>query len=92
MPGVAPQLAARIYEAWEKGDHRTGFAAQHSANTFSALLRGLHAFAPAAAKAVLSRLGIMEKWVAPPKTPLSDGESERAFVVVKAFLPEFESD
>ena len=89
MPNVAPQLAARIYEAWLSGDYKTAFAAQHRANEFAAAFRPLHDFLHAAGKAVLSRLGLMEKWVAPPKTPLSDAEAEHAFETVKEFLPEF---
>ncbi len=91
VPGVAPQLAARIYEAWHERDYQAGFAAQHRANAFSTTLRGLHGFAPAAGKAVLSRLGLMEKWVTPPKTPMSDEEADGAFETVKPFLPEFGS-
>jgi len=91
MPGVAPQWAARIYDAWQDGDYTAGFAAQHKANAFSSALRGLHGFGQTAGKAVLSRLGLMEKWVAPPKTSMSDEEADRAFEAVKSFLPEFES-
>ncbi len=90
VPGVAPQLAARVHEAWRVRDHQAGFAAQHRANAFAAALRALHGFVPAAGKAVLSRLGLMEKWVAPPKTPMSDEEADRAFETTKAFLPEFD--
>jgi 4-hydroxy-tetrahydrodipicolinate synthase len=91
LPNVTPQLTARIHAAWQAGDHQAGFKAQHRANAFAAAFRPLHPFLPAAGKAVLSRLGLMEKWVAPPKTPLSDEEADRAFAAVKEFLPEFES-
>ena len=91
VPGVAPQWAAHIYEAWQQRDYQAGFAAQHRTNAFSSTLRGLHGFGPAAGKAVLSRLGLMEKWVTPPKTPMSDEEADRAFATVKPFLPEFGS-
>ncbi|MFT5367910.1 MAG: dihydrodipicolinate synthase/N-acetylneuraminate lyase [Candidatus Latescibacterota bacterium] len=92
LPNLTPQLTARIHEAWQAGDYKAGFAAQHRANAFAAAFRPLHGFLPAAGKAVLSRLGLMEKWVAPPKTPLSDEETDRAFEAVKAFLPEFDSN
>jgi len=92
VPNVAPQLAARVHAAWEAGNYQAGFAAQHRANAFGAALRGLHGFAPAAGKAVLSRLDLMEKWVAPPKTTMTDEEADRAFETVKAFLPEFDSE
>jgi len=92
VPNVAPHLAARVHAAWESGDYQAGFAAQHRANAFGAALRGLHGFAPAAGKAVLSRLGLMEKWVAPPKTTMTDEEADHAFETVKAFLPEFDSE
>jgi len=32
----------------------------------------------------------MEKWVAPPKTALTDAETAHAFETVREFLPEFE--
>ena len=44
----------------------------------------------ATGKGVLSRLGLMEKWVAPPKTTLTDAEADLAFETVKEFLPEFD--
>ena len=50
----------------------------------------LHEFLPAAGKGVLSRLGLMEKWVAPPKTTMTDAEAASAFEAVREFLPEFE--
>ena len=92
MPGIAPQFAARVYDAWCAEDYPAAFAAQHKANEFAGALRGLSPFAQAAGKAVLSRLGLMEKWVAPPKTPMSDEEANRAFESVKSYLPEFESE
>ena len=90
MPNVAPQLAAQVYEAWRAGDYQVAFAAQHRANAFAAVFRPLHEFLHAAGKAVLSRLGLMEKWVAPPKTTMSEDEADRAFAVVKEYLPEFD--
>ena len=91
LPNVAPQLAARIYTAWRAGDYEAGFSAQHRANAFAAAFRPLHEFRHGAAKGVLSRLDLMEKWVAPPKTSLSDEEADLAFETVKEFLPEFDS-
>lgn len=90
VPGIAPQLAARIYDAWLDRDYDAGFVAQHRQNEFSSALRGLFPFGQAAGKAVLNRLGLIERWVAPPKTPLSEEEANRAFENVKSFLPEFE--
>lgn len=86
MPCVGPRMAAEVYEAFVAGDLQAAFAAQHEANAFAAALRGLHAFAPATGKAVLSRLGVMGKWMAPPKTTLSDAEADRAFETVKHWL------
>ncbi len=88
MPGVAPHWTSRIYDAWRAGDLKAAFAAQRSANAFTATFRGLHSFPIATGKAVLSRLGVMEKWVAPPKHSLSDAEADRAFETLKSFLPE----
>jgi dihydrodipicolinate synthase/N-acetylneuraminate lyase len=91
LPNVAPQLAAQIHHAWQAGDYKAAFAAQHRANAFAALFRPLNGFLHATGKAVLSRLGLMEKWVAPPKTPLTDAEADHAFETLKEFLPEFEN-
>jgi len=90
LPNVAPQLAARVHRAWQAGDYEAAFAAQHRANAFATVFRSLHEFLPAAGKAVLSRLGLMERWVAPPKTPLAEDEADRAYEAVKSYLPEFE--
>ena len=91
LPNVAPQLTARVHQAWQAGDYEAAFAAQHRANAFAVVFRSLHEFLPAVGKGVLSRLGLMEKWVAPPKTPLSEDEADHAFEAVKSFLPEFEN-
>jgi len=48
----------------------------------------VHPFAISTGKAVLSRVGVMEKWAAPPKTSLPDEEADQAFEAVKLFLPE----
>ncbi len=88
MPCVGPQMAAGIYQAFVDGDHKAAFAAQREANAFAAALRGLHAFAPATGKAVLSRLDVMSRWVAPPKTTLSDEETGLAYEAVRPWLSE----
>lgn len=90
LPNLTPQLTARIHTAWQAGDYQAALTAQHRANAFAAAFRPLHSFLPAAAKAILSKLDLMEKWVAPPKTPLSETEADQAFEAVKAFLPEFD--
>ncbi len=90
MPNVTPQLTVRIHAAWQAGDYEAGMAAQHRANTFATAFRPLHEFLPAAAKAVLSRIDLLEKWVAPPKTALSEEAADHAFETVREFLPEFE--
>ena len=90
LANLAPQLATRIHDAWLAGDYATAFAAQRRVNTFLSILLPLHEYLPAAGKAVLSQLGIMEKWVAAPKTPMTETEAARAFEKVKEFLPEFE--
>ena len=91
LPNITPHLAARIHDAWRAGDYQAAFAAQRRANAFATAFRPLHPFLHGAGKAVLSRLGLMEKWVAPPKTPLTDAEVDRTFETVKEFLPEFDS-
>jgi dihydrodipicolinate synthase/N-acetylneuraminate lyase len=92
VPGVGPHLAARIYEAWDAGDHKAAFEAQHQANDLANMIRGFHSFAPATGKAILSRLGLMGKWVAPPKVSLTEEETDRAYATVRTHLPESESE
>jgi len=89
LPNLTPQLTSRIFEAWSAGDHASAFEAQHAANAFAATFRALHPFLPAAAKAVASRIDLVQKWVAPPKTALPESEADEAFEAVKAYLPEF---
>jgi 4-hydroxy-tetrahydrodipicolinate synthase len=91
LGNLAPQLAVRIHEAWSAGDYQAGFAAQHRANALLDLFLPLHEYAPSTGKAVLSKLGLMERWVAPPKTPMTDSQADQAFEAVREFLPEFES-
>lgn len=91
LPNIAPQLAVQTYDAWRAGDHAAGFAAQRRMNAFAAIFKPLYPFFHATGKAVLSRIGLMQKWVAPPKTPLTDAEADGAFAAVKEFLPEFDA-
>lgn len=90
LGNIAPQLAVRIHESWLARDYQAGFAAQRRANALFAAFSTLHEFLPSAGKAVLSKLGIMEKWVAPPKTAMTDAEADLAFETVREFLPEYE--
>lgn len=90
LGNIAPQLAVRIHDAWLAGDFQRGFSAQRRANALLAAFSPLHEFLPSAGKAVLSQLGLMEKWVAPPKTAMTEAEAVRAFETVREFLPEFE--
>jgi len=90
LGNIAPQLAVRIYDAWLAGDYQAGFAAQRRANALFAVFFPLHEFLIATGKAVLSELGVMQKWVAPPKTAMTDAEAVHALETVQEFLPEFE--
>jgi 4-hydroxy-tetrahydrodipicolinate synthase len=90
LGNIAPQFGVRIYEAWLAKDCDAGFAAQRRANALADAFVSLHEFRHAAAKAVLSQLGIMEKWVAPPKSAMTDEQAIQAFARVSEFLPEFE--
>ena len=90
LANVAPQMASRIYDAWKAGDLEAGFAAQRRANEFAAKFLPLHEFTHSVGKGVLSKLGVMEKWVAPPKTPMADIDIDDAFETIKGYLPDFE--
>ena len=90
LANVAPQLVVRIYDAWLAGDYTAAFAAQRRANEFASVFMPLHEFLHAAGKAVLSKLDVMERWVAPPKTSMTEAEADHCFEVVKEYLPDFE--
>ena len=90
LGNIAPQLGVRIYDAWQARDYRAGFAAQRRINALASVFLPLHEFLHSAGKAVLSKIGLMEKWVAPPKTPMTDAQADHAFETVKEFLPEYE--
>lgn len=90
LANIAPQLVVRIHEAWLKGDHAAAFVAQQRANEFAAIFMPMHEFLHAPGKAILSKLDVMERWVAPPKTSMSEAEATQCFEAVKEFLPEFE--
>ncbi|MBS14899.1 MAG: hypothetical protein CME19_25340 [Gemmatimonadetes bacterium] len=88
MPNVCPQLTPAIHDAWEAGDYKEAFAAQHRSNTFTDIFRPLHPFLISAAKAILSKIGLMEPWAAPPKPTLSAEETAEAYEAVKSFIPD----
>ena len=88
-PNVAPQLVTAIYNAWCEGDLEAAAAAQNRQNAFLRELSGGSPFMQATAKGVLSRLGVMEPWVAPPKTSLDDAAIDEAFEAVRDYLPEY---
>lgn len=90
LSNIAPQLPVRIHDAWLAGDFQAAFEAQRRANALFRAFSALHEFMPSAGKAVLNKLGVMEKWVAPPKTPMTDAEADLALETVREFLPEFE--
>ena len=87
---MAPQLVTAIYNAWCDGDLEAAAAAQNRQHAFLRALSGASPFMQATAKGVLSRLGIMEPWVAAPKTSLDDAAIDAAFETVKEYLPEYE--
>ena len=88
-PNLAPQLNLDIYEAWRVGDLEAAAAAQNRTNEFLELFQALPGFPHANAKGLLSRVGVMERWVAPPKTSQNDAQLDAAFELLKSYLPEF---
>ena len=86
-PNVAPQLVLAIFNAWQDGDLAAATAAQNRQNEF------LHAMASASpdflavAKGVLNRLGIMDPYMALPKTTLDAQAIDQTFEAIKPFLP-----
>lgn len=90
LANIAPQLAVRTYDAWLAKDYEAAFAAQRRVNAFIDAIVPLHEFRLATGKAVLSELGLIGKWLAPPKTPMTDEQAAHAFETVREFLPEFE--
>ena len=84
---MAPQLVLAIFNAWQDGDLAAATAAQNRQNEF------LHAMASASpdflavAKGVLNRLGIMDPYMALPKTTLDAQAIDQTFEAIKPFLP-----
>ncbi|MCY3784429.1 MAG: dihydrodipicolinate synthase family protein [Chloroflexi bacterium] len=88
-PNIAPQLNLDIYEAWRIGDLEAAAAAQNRTNEFLEVFQSRPGFAHAVAKGLLSRVGVMERWVALPKTSGDDAQIDAAFELLKPYLPEF---
>lgn len=88
-PNMAPQLNLEIYEAWRVGDLETAAAAQNRTNEFLEIFQSRPGFGHAVAKGLLSRVGVMERWVAPPKTSCDDAQIDAAFELLETYLPEF---
>jgi len=89
-PNMAPRLNLDIYEAWRRGDLEEAAAAQNRNNDFLAKFQAWPGFSHAIAKALLSRVGVMERWVAPPKISLPELQVEAVFADLREHLPEFE--
>ena len=89
LGAIAPQLAVGVYDAWVAQDYQAGVSIQQRLNALASVFLPLNEFGPAAGKAVMNKLGVMGKWVAAPKTPMTDAEAVAAFEAVKEFLPEF---
>ena len=88
-PNMAPQLNLDIYEAWRTGDLEAAAAAQNRNNEFLEVFLARPGFGHATAKGLLSRVGVMERWVAPPKASHDDAQIDAAFALLKSYLPEF---
>ena len=88
-PNMAPQLNVDIYEAWRAGDLEAAAAAQNHNNDFLELFLAQPGFGHATAKGLLCRVGVMERWVAPPKTSHDDTQIDAAFALLKSYLPEY---
>ena len=88
-PNMAPQLNLDIYEAWRVGDLEAAATAQNRTNEFLEIFQSRPGFGHAVAKGLLSRVGVMEHWVAPPKTSCDDAQIDAAFELLKSYLPEF---
>ena len=88
-PNLAPQLDVTVYDAWRAGNRAAAVEAQKRCNDFFRVMTSLSGGEHAISKAVLSQLGVIQKWLAPPKAALSDNEAVRALEAFKPFLPEF---
>ncbi len=88
-PNMAPALNLDIYDAWRRDDLDAAAAAQNRNNEFLVKFLARPGFSHAVAKGLLTRVGVMERWVAPPKTSLDDAQVDAAFAELKEYLPEF---
>ena len=87
-PNVAPQLVLDIYNAWRDGNLATAATAQNVQNEFLQAMASVSSDFLAVAKGVLSRVGVMDRWMAPPRTSLDDTSIDRTFEAVRIYLPE----
>ncbi len=90
-PNLAPRLNMDIYDAWRAGDRDAAVEAQRCCNAFLPVFASQLEFAHATAKGVLSLLGVIQKWVAPPKTSASEAEIDAAMEALREFLPEHQT-
>ena len=88
-PNMAPALNLDIYASWQRGDLRAAAAAQNRNNEFLTKFLARPGFSHAVAKGLLSRVGVMEPWVAPPKESLDNDQIDQVFAELKEYLPEF---
>ena len=83
QPSVVPEIDARLFEAFIAGDLDTAADQQRRAVEFAgALLEGTSR-GQARGKAVLEKLGICGRTVAPPMRTLTDTEAEETWARVK---------
>ena len=83
QPSVVPEIDVQLFEAYTSGDLEDASAWQREAVKFaSELLKGPGSN-QAKGKAVLERLGICGRTVAPPMRTLTDSEAEETWVRVK---------
>ncbi|MFN8526879.1 MAG: dihydrodipicolinate synthase family protein [Chloroflexota bacterium] len=88
-PNLSPALNLDIYNAWKSGDWQAAVAAQNRCNEFLQAMMPLYPFHIATGKAVLSGLGVMQRWVTAPKTAVPAGQVDGMVSALKAYLPEY---
>ncbi len=86
QPSVAPEIDARLFEAFLAGDLDTAADWQRRAVAFGGALLDGPGSGQAKGKAVLERLGICGRTVAPPMQTLTDSEANDTWSRVKDFV------
>ena len=85
-PNIAPELNVGLFEAYAAGDMETAAEMQRRAVAFAGVMLEGAGSPLARGKAVLEKLGICGRTMAPPMVAATDAEAEETWARVKGFI------